>query len=315
MMAMAAHSKRPSLGAQFANLIQDLCALADTYFYAGHLDTAVQILDGGVQLTNQRAVLPDDRMILLLKQGRFLAMHGRHSMRGFAPAEAINQQVTDFAETTHDPAHLAGAADLTGLIHYYKVLDDDEPDFSLPSKYFQEGLALRKSLPNPDPHGLAESQGYFQQSYDLTKAHQLPYDQASAARHLGYVYQVAGDLEAARHYYAEVITLYDEIGFKIFLPYGLITLAELYLQQDELDAARPHFERAYTVATELQMQRVVLAASMALGSLHEKQQAWAAAKTHYENALALAKTSGVETSIRAALDALTGLPQPNPTPQ
>lgn len=274
------------ISTQLAEMLHDLGRLADTYFYDGQLDTAIKVYEAGADLLALPEIGSQDALNFLLHYGKLAAQHGRHTRIGFSKALEIAEQATTLADSIGDMASIAAAMDLTGLIHYYVALDSEPPDFSKAQAYFQRALGLIETASEVPPktrldilfhvglvyqmtEALDEAGRFFKQAYELTVTSGLHYEQASVARHRGYVAYANGDFVTARHYYVEVVVIHDEIGFKAFQPYSLIALGELYLELGELDLARHTIERAAQMAREMGIQRVVESAETSLAQLEK----------------------------------------------
>ncbi|MBZ0319009.1 MAG: hypothetical protein K8L91_21515 [Anaerolineae bacterium] len=267
---------------QLAKLLNDIGRLVDAYFYDGQLDTAMQVFEASAHLLDLAETRRQDALGFLLHYGKLAAQHGRHTRIGFSKAFQITQQ----AMTLADNASIAAALDLTGLVHYYEALDADPADFSTANEFFQRALQLIETTSEVPTktrfdvlfhvglvyqmnEALAEAGQFFERAYNLALANGLRYEQAGAARHRGYVAYAANDFEGARRYYAEVVAIHDEIGFRAFQPYSLIALGELHRELGETNAARIAIERAAEMARPMGVQRVVESADAALAQLEQ----------------------------------------------
>lgn len=273
-----------STTAQLAQILNDVGKLADAYFYEGQMNTAIQVFEASTHLLDLAETRPQDALSFLLRYGKLAAQHGRHTLIGFSKAFQISQQAMTVADAIGDNTSIAAALDLTGLVHYYEALDADPVDFSTANGYFQRALQLIETASHVPAkiqfdilfhvglvyqmnETLDKAGQFFERAYNLARANGLRYEQASSARHCGYVAHVANDLQSARRYYAEVVAIHDEIGFRAFQPYSLIALGELHVEIGEVDLARIAIERAADMARQMGIQRVVESAEAALAQL------------------------------------------------
>lgn len=271
---------------QLAKLLNDVGRLTDAYFYDGQLDTAMRVLDANAHLLDLAETRTQDALGFLLHYGKLAAQQGRHTRIGFSKAFQICQQAMTLAEASGDNAVIAGALDLTGLVHYYEALDADPADFSTANDCFQRALQMIETASQVPAktrfdvlfhvglvyqmNEVLDTAGqFYEQAYDIAVANGLRYEQAGAARHRGYVAYSASDFESARRYYTEVVAIHDEIGFRAFQPYSLIALGELHRELGETNAARTAIERAAEMARQMGVQRVVESAAAALAQLEQ----------------------------------------------
>lgn len=283
---MHTEPRNEPIAVQLAELLNDVGRLADAYFYDGQMDAAMQVFEASAHLLDLAEARPHDALGFLLRYGKLAAQHGRHTRIGFVKAFELAQRTTSVAESSGDSASIAAALDLTGLVHYYEALDADPADFSTANGYFQRALQLIETTSEVPTktrfdvlfhvglvyqmnEALAEAGQFFERAYNLALANGLRYEQAGAARHRGYVAYAASDFESARRYYAEVVAIHDEIGFRAFQPYSLIALGELHRELGEIDAARTDLERAAEMARQMGIQRVAESADAALAQLEQ----------------------------------------------
>lgn len=84
------------------------------------------------------------------------------------------------------------------------------------------------------------------------------------ARHEAAVAEEAGDLKAARDLYAQSLDLRRRLGFQVFLPYSMLSLANVHARLGEKDDARKLREEALALSDQLNLPNAGKAAREAL---------------------------------------------------
>ncbi len=84
------------------------------------------------------------------------------------------------------------------------------------------------------------------------------------ARHEAAVAEEAGDLKTARDLYAQSLDLRRKVGFEVFMPYSMLSLADVHARLGEKDQARKLREEAVALSDRLDLPNAAKAAREAL---------------------------------------------------
>lgn len=84
------------------------------------------------------------------------------------------------------------------------------------------------------------------------------------ARHEAAVAEAAGDLKTARDLYAQSLDLRRKVGFEVFMPYSMLSLADVHARLGEADQARKLREEAVALSDRLDLPNAGKAAREAL---------------------------------------------------
>lgn len=84
------------------------------------------------------------------------------------------------------------------------------------------------------------------------------------ARHEAAVAEEAGDLKTARDLYAQSLDLRRKVGFEVFMPYSMLSLADVHARLGEKDEARKLRQEAVALSDRLKLPNAGKAAREAL---------------------------------------------------
>lgn len=241
--------------------------------YAGKFDAAVAPLRAALDQTRT----PEDRLRLLLQQMR---VHQTQRLSGkVSPDEAaVLTAVEVLTPRVHDPALLALVSLRRTTSDYFERLTSDRLSgvMSLQPAY----RAAAEGLTNPCLK--AEAQFFVglmpQVGGDITTsgpplaealrtatAGRCDLEISYVLRHQGAERDAAGDKVAARDLMAQSLAIRQRIGFQVFVPYSLLSLADAEQAVGETGAARTHRQEALDLARQLDLPAQESAAREALG--------------------------------------------------
>jgi hypothetical protein len=241
--------------------------------YAGAFDAAVAPLRAALAETQA----PDDRMRLLLQQVR---VHQTQRLSGkVSPDEAAAlAAVKALAPRIQDPALLALVGLRETTSDYFERLTSDRTSgaMSLQPAYraAAEGLA--------DPCLKAEAQFFvglmpqisgdpaasgppLAEALKTATAGRCDLEISYVLRHQAVEREAAGDKVQARALMARSLAIRQGIGFQVFAPYSLLSLADAEQAVGETEAARGHRQEALDLARKLDLPAQEAAARKALG--------------------------------------------------
>lgn len=304
-----------SIAEQYGRLIDSICSIAESYYYLGRLDDALQLLDAGVRVLDLREVDRRGQITLLLQLGKIQVTTIFLSNGDFDSAMATLSRARQLAETTHDQRQLGVALNLIGQAHYFRSLNSGDQDWDTPQAYFQQ--ALDHSQAAGDTRGASESlfqlglmherkgqddtaSAYYQQVIELADQHDYKREKSYATRHLAGIFHGRGELDQALRLFQESLALREAIGLKLYLPFAYISVGDVLYDQAHIAEAHARYQTAYRLSEEMGLQSGLLAASLSMGYAHKEQQALPQALAHFERARALAQALGFQRGLAAA---------------
>lgn len=108
---------------------------------------------------------------------------------------------------------------------------------------------------------------YFERAYTLASSVGERTTMSYAARHIGFIEQLAGRLDQARARFTESVDLRREVGFTAGVAAGLLTLAQLAATQGDRAAAVAQLDEAQALAEEIGAKNVLTWIERARGEL------------------------------------------------
>jgi tetratricopeptide (TPR) repeat protein len=98
----------------------------------------------------------------------------------------------------------------------------------------------------------------------VAKAGRCDLELSYVARHEAAVAEDVGDLKTARDLYAQSLDLRRKVGFEVFMPYSMLSLADVHARLGEKDQARKLREEAVALSDRLNLPNAGKAAREAL---------------------------------------------------
>jgi tetratricopeptide (TPR) repeat protein len=241
--------------------------------YAGKFDAAVAPLSAALAGTDA----PDDRMQLLLQQMR---VHQTQRLSGkISPDEAsVAAAVKALAPRIQDPALLGliGLRETTS--DYFERLTTDRTSDVMSLQPAYRIAAQRLTNPclkaeaqffvglMPQIGGdIATSGPPLAEALRIATAGHCDLEVSYVLRHQAAEREAAGDKVRARDLMAESLAIRQRIGFQVFVPYSLLSLADAEQALGETQAARAHRQEALDLARKLDLPAQESGARQALG--------------------------------------------------
>ncbi|GCE31419.1 hypothetical protein KDA_69030 [Dictyobacter alpinus] len=303
---------------QYTSLLQNICDIATMYYFLGHFQQARQLLDTGMQLVEDKGVVPEAGGNLLLQSGILQTRSIIYLGHEAGPALATFLQVRSIAETTDNQQLLASVIDWTGQALYYQALNASEleADFSTPLMYFEDALEKRRQL--QDERGSCETtfnigrvyqnmgqddsaHTYFVKALTLAEQHNYQIQMAEILLHLGSYAQTQGDLEAAMKSMTLGMTMREELNLRVDLPFTYLTIGNLVQKRADMDQAALYYQKAALLAQEMDLPQPYVFALLNISYLHLAQDQPAKALTVIEEALTLAQDNHLQFARTALL--------------
>jgi hypothetical protein len=241
--------------------------------YAGKFDAAVAPLHAALNL----ARTPDDRLRLLLQQMR---VHQTQRLSGrISPDEAsVAAAVKTLAPRIQDPALLGLVGLRQTTSDYFERLTTDRTSDVMSLQPAYQAAAERLT----DPCLKAEAQFFvglmpqiggdiatsgppLAEALRIATAGHCDLEVSYVLRHQAAERDAAGDKVRARDLMAQSLAIRQRIGFQVFVPYSLLSLADAEQAVGETQAARGHRQEALDLARKLDLPAQQAAAREALG--------------------------------------------------
>ena len=230
------------------------------------------------------ALSADAPVSLRLQHARLAALLARFDPRRQGDALVAAERALEAAERAGDPVALAAALVLVGRSHYHRALTAGGGDYDLPMELFRRALALaeaavddlaiadaahRVGLAHERKSELVEAHAQHSRAYALAAAGRHTLEQASAARHLGFLaFFLHGDPAAALARLEESAALSEATGCRWMLPmaWQAVGAAHFFGKKDPV-RAEPHYRRALALAEDLARPLLVAEQLSSLGEL------------------------------------------------
>jgi len=144
----------------------------------------------------------------------------------------------------------------------------------------------------------------FDQALKLTQETGDERIRSFVIRHIGYLQETAGQLEAARTSFHESLELRQKNDMKVFVPFALILLANFEGEQKHSVEAIQYAEEAIQLAKSANSPRALFSGQLTLAKLYFENGKPAEAKRLAEQSRAGAETFGSTDDTKEAQDFL-----------
>jgi len=188
-------------------------------------------------------------------------------------------------QMSDDQPALATLEMAEGRFTYWKALEKTK-EWGPPTEHFDRALQIYQQLGNEI--GLAEAMFYrglvyqmqeqnrgarqiFEQALALTKKTGNERMQSFVERHIGYLQQTAGEIDAARASFQVSLRLRQRNEMKAFVPFALIALAEFEAEQKNPTEAIKLTEQALPLAKSGHSPRALYTAELELAKWYADQ--------------------------------------------
>ena len=260
--------------AQYTIAVDALYEIARAYFFLGKSNEAQQVLRTSLQLLETSEATPHHRLKLLTLYGQVLIIEHFITGKDADSVFAVINQARQAAEEAQDQQGIADTLALLGHAHYATTLKSssspnssrDEGKYVEALAYQEQALDLREKL--HDTRGISESlfligtvyerwQEHEQAQENYAKALQIAeqydhqFEKAEPTRHTAAHALRQGKIDQAISLATRVVELREASGFKPYLPYDHLLLANMYMTQGDMTNAKLHARKASALATEM----------------------------------------------------------------
>jgi tetratricopeptide (TPR) repeat protein len=270
----------PSLGAVLvlavatpapASATEALIRASERARYAADFDAATAPLKAAM------AQQPSDRIRLLMLLQQMRVHQSQRLVGRTSPDEAaVASQVAALKSTaTPDLKALADLRETTSA-YFVRLTSGDlkgskvfAPAFAAAAEGVADpcdkadALFFAALMPQVDDD-VAASAAPLAKARAAAEAGRCDLELSYVARHEAAVAEGAGDLKTARDLYAQSLDLRRKLGFQVFLPYSMLSLAEVHARLGEKDHARKLREEAVALSDKLNLPNAGKAAREAL---------------------------------------------------
>ena len=296
--------------------ISALIAGVDRDFMEGSLRAAISEADRALSCPNASI---DERVMLHLKRSGMYDRTGLHT--NSRPVKAALQSI-DSASELADQASLASRAAINlARARYYYRSEKPDSDYPASRKFARAALALFEEL--EDLHGQAdtvhltglfhllrdeldEAQVYFERSLDLEvrSGAARPVMLADYERHMGFIYQMTGDLEQAIENFQRSFVIRRDNGLIDQAMFAAASLGRALINDNRAAEAEAPLVFALDTAEALDSPEGRARAGLALGQMHEQLGNREAAIEAFEATLVAAEEISRTSIIERASAAL-----------
>jgi tetratricopeptide (TPR) repeat protein len=144
----------------------------------------------------------------------------------------------------------------------------------------------------------------FDQALELTNKTGDERLRSFVVRHIGYLQQAAGEIDAARSNFQKSLQLRQRNEMKVFVPFALIALAEFEAEQKNSAEAIRLIEQAIPLAESGNSPRALYSAQLTLAKWYALEGKTAKAKELAEQSRAGAEAFGDPSDMKEAEDFL-----------
>ena len=308
--------------ATFSLGCEDMSALiagVEGYFEEGKLEVAISQAEMALSCTNANN---EERITLYLELSRIHDRKGLHN--NTRPVDATLSSIVSASELA-DQADLAAQAaiNLAKARFYYR---SENPDSDYPSSraFARAALILFEKL--GDFHGQAdivhltglfhlqrqeldEAQAYFEHSLalEIESGKVRPVMLADYERHMGFVYQLSGDLGQAIQNFERSFVIRRDSGLTDQAMFAATSLGRALISGDRAEEAEAPLDFALKTAEELDSPEGRARAGLALGQMHDQLGNREAAIKAFEAAIVAARQIDRASIIERAGAALNRL--------
>jgi tetratricopeptide (TPR) repeat protein len=194
--------------------------------------------------------------------------------------------------TNDDKQALAILEMAEGRFRYWRALTKTK-DWGPPTGHFDRAVRIYRELGNDV--GLGEAMFYrglvyqmqdqtksarelFDQGLELTKRSGDERVQSFLVRHIGYLQQVAGEIDAARASFRNSLALRQRNDMQVFVPFALLALAEFEAEQKNVTEAVGLVEQALPLSKTGNSPRALYSGRLVLAKFYARQGKTAEAK-------------------------------------
>jgi len=277
-------------------------------YFSGKIGSAIQLLEAQ----------PDGELVFLYHRVKLLISNiflnnedidGILPLIGAALRVAKDKQRDDFE-------------DQLGLALYYQEMPNLQSDFSRSKALFERVKKSRED--RADKHGLVDScfhlglvaqyagdeksaDRYFSSSAALSSELELKLERSYAVRHLGILAINSKEFGKGLDHLLESLALREEIGFKIYMPFSLISVADCHAESGAIDEAYAYYFKALQAGNDIENTRAIMLASINLGIISKQQNNIEQAKLYLQEGRDRAIEFGHQQAIRLAEESLSSL--------
>jgi tetratricopeptide (TPR) repeat protein len=235
---------------------------------------------------------------------------------------AALEEARSAVEASNDKRALATLEMAAGRFTYWQALGKTK-DWGPPTENFDRALQIYKEL--GDEIGLGEAMFYrglvyqmqeqnqragqfFVQALALTKRTGDERLQSFVVRHIGYLQQTAGEIDAARANFQKSLQLRQQNEIKAFVPFALIALADFEAEQKNSSEAIKLIEQALPLAKSGNSPRALYSGQLMLAKWYANEGKATEAKKLAEQSRAGAEAFGDLSGTKEAADFLKAHP-------
>ena len=271
----------------------------ERHYFAGRLDDAIAGAEGP-------------------PKAKYLAMQAFVSGGDYSAAIDTAERAYS---STDDPVMQADALTWEGFARYAQAMTSGSDDYRVAKDRIERALTLRQRI--GEPRGIAEATFYrglveerlgnkddalqlYRRALEIARD-RFALEESYAERHIAFIERDRGDLAAARHRLQRSLQLRERIGFRVFLPFSVLSLAEIDTALERYEVADREFARSRDLAKGLAFRRLEVLVDLGWSELREKQKRIDDADEMLQRALKTSQEIGYARGVQLATSRIAAL--------
>ncbi len=158
--------------------------------------------------------------------------------------------------------------------------------------YFYRGLFFERR------RELEPAEKWYKKSSQVGENH--PIEKSFAVRHLGFIEMRRGKLERCRDLLEESLNLREVAGFKIGMPYSILSMGDINTLLKDLHKALEYYKSGYEYAVNIGNKLAQVIGLTSIGRTHTRLEEYEEAVPYLEDAMKLAEQIGASDLLAVA---------------
>ncbi|MEM7538568.1 MAG: hypothetical protein AAF639_40750, partial [Chloroflexota bacterium] len=313
------------LNDEYTTLVDQLCSLAETYFYAGRLPDAVHVLKRGAQILHEN---PDahtvDQVRLLIQYGRLLNWTSLMQSNHLDESAVVLKQAYHLAQSIDDE-HTRETQQAYAKLYQGNLLDFrkmllNKGDWTDSLERLQEAQAVFVRTNDLRGQGTGsffiglvhqrlqqkeEALAHFTTALNLAEQTGDKFEESEVVRHLGFFAFMDGRIDEAYDHAQRSLSLREDINCQVALSSAHHVVGMAQEARDDLPAALTSYEQARVIAQRLTLKVPLIQALLGLAGVYQQQARMTEAMTCARQAHRVAKETGYPVFMQAAANKLS----------
>ena len=166
------------------------------------------------------------------------------------------------------------------------ILEKLENTKYLSQAYFYRGLFFERR------RQLESAEKWYILSHQLAKENNHLVEESFAVRHLAFVNMRRGNVEKCHDLLLESLNLREDAGFKIGIPYSILSMGDINTLLKDLDKAMEYYKSGYEYAIQIRNKPAQLIGLISIGRTYTRMGMYDEAASSLNKGIELAKEIG-----------------------